>query len=539
MEYALQPDPEMLATTAAQTPAQTAAPAAPQLSAAAQSFLDRVDAYEAEKRAQGYLVKRDAIVSDDMNAAYEALAAQLDKGLTPADLQVTRLGHAFKTNAGKAAKTKANPTGEIYATPGTKYRLTNERGQDAVLVEGEGQTALDQIYSLAKNMSETEKKKANWKVEVYEPGNNKWRPVADDDPPSKTLSMIAKIGLPIAGALVGLPVFGLSGLGASAAGAAAGSALGGALAGDSLGSILKGAALSGGLTFAGGSLLGGAGSGGGGTAGSAGGAGGAAGGAAGSAGGALGAAGDIVVQGIRNIPTAISGAAGALGSAGAALAAGGGGGSPTQPANPVEPNPITVVGSPPPTPPLDPGVLAGGAGVVGAGAALGGGGGTPTTDANGVTNDPNPITVTGQPSAITNLDPGVLSGLGLTAAQIAALTSGIPPVQPGAQGNTLNDIVNYLQAAGLLTGFLGDLFGGGGGGGSRRIPAGWGSSALGGVFTKPLPTANLPGVSGRTARLMPPQDWTKYAMRPEQSFWSNVPSRYTPPPPGQYDLWGN
>lgn len=559
MDYAVNIDPEMLATmTAQQAPmpvAQAPAQQAPQLSAAAQSFLDRVDAYEQQKRDEGYLVRRNPLATDDLNASYEALAAQLDKGLSPADLQVTALGHAFRTNKDKPAKTKANPTGEIYAAPGTKYRLTNEQGKDAILVEGEGQTALDQIYNLSKGLSETEKKKADWKVEVYEPGPNKWRPLADDDPPGDIIGKLAKIGLPIAGALLAGPLglggaLGIGGVGAAAAGAALGSVAGGAIAGDSIGDILKGAALSGGLTFAGGSALGGLGGGGGATAnlagsslgsglansaaGAVGGALGAgasgasnvAGNAAGNAAaqGTLGAAGEIVVNGVRQLPTAISGAAGALGSAGANAASQWATNQP--PADATTPKEIVVSKAKPP-PPLDPGSLASGIGPL-------------VMGPDGVTYDPNTIEVQKAKPVETNTPPVVIPPVTVnTPPELLEPKKAVDAQNSGDGNPTLSDIVDYLQAAGLLSGFLGDLLGGGGGGGRAKIPAGWGPSGLGGVFTKPLPTASLPGVNGRTTRLMPPQDWTKYAMRPEQSFWSNVAKTYTPPPPGQYDLWSN
>lgn len=634
MDYAVNIDPDMLASlTAAQGSAsmpqqQNLAVSAPQTAAtayspAAQSFLDRIDAYEQQKRDEGYLVRRENIVGPDgdLNAAYETLGAQLDKGVSPVDLQVLSLGHAFETNKGNPAKTKSNPSGVVYATPGIKYRLVSGTGDKAVLHEGTGQEALDQIYQIADNISQTQGKKADWLLEEYEPGNDKWRAVADDDPPKKTLDTIAKIGLagaaflvnpalgaavggaelagvspktiakiglPIAGALLagplGLGALGLGGAGTAAAGAALGSVAGGTIAGDSLGSILKGAALSGAGTFAGASLLGGLGGQGfdlagslattnagvnsilantggavaGGLGGGLGAAGGSAlGGAAGGLGaGAYDAVGEIVAQGLKgagsalsNVPAAIAGGAGSLASSTLSNLA-------TQQPNYGD-EPGTTVTASPPTGPTAPPVA------------------VPGIDLGTVAPESATITAEAQqPPPPTNQPPVIVPPVGIDLGTVAPESATIvaeaqqpppqdvppvviPPINPlpstttadvtsngstEATNNlgpnpTLSQIIDYLQAAGWLTGFLGDLLGGGGG--NAHVPSGWGSSGLGGVFTKTLPTASLPGVNGRTTRLMPPQDWTKYGTRPEQSFWSNVPQFYTPPPPGQYDLWSN
>lgn len=148
--------------------------------------------------------------------------------------------------------------------------------------------------------------------------------------------------------------------------------------------------------------------------------------------------------------------------------------------------------------------------------------------------DPNAEIVVSAPASPPPVD--VLGPLGpainLTGAATGALNTGAGPVsEPTAQPQGTTDrIISALKGAGLLTGILGNAIGGGGGGDNGTIPGGAGS--LNPIFTDKLPDANIPGLA---ARDMPAQDWTRYAMRPEQSFFDYVPQGYTPPPPDTLD----
>lgn len=294
-------------------------------------------------------------------------------------------------------------------------------------------------------------------------------------------------------------------------------------------------------------------------AGGAGGAAGAAGaGAAGATGGSLGAATGL-------------GAAGGLGTTGAALS--GGLGSLAAASAPL----ITVTGA---AGGLGAGTLAGlGAGALGGGlAATGalGGGSTGTTGATAANTavDPNEIVVTGAPttSGITGSQIAGLGGLtgvgsipaatGSTASNPPstpdnttvdqnpinvshapikdalnwndlygqAITSGLTgqgiadavnaATQPATQKTWQQKLADYLKYAGYGAEVLGGLFGGSNNS-AGTIPAGLGT--LNPIFSKQLPSANMPGAGNMSPRVMPQQDWTKYAFHPEQSFFSNVP----------------
>lgn len=487
-------DPALMQQYAA-APQAAAQPAPPPRSAAAQSFLDRMDAYEQEQRGKGYVVERQGVWGGGDVDPYDTLA-----GANTDIASLFRVGRAFKTNKGNPAKIKGNPSGVVYADPTKQYRLVNESGKNRVLYSGTGLSALDEIYNQATALSQKMGKKANWAVEELDPASGQWQRRADDDPAKNILGKIADIALPIAFSLIpGIgPALGISTLGGMAAGAAAGSALSGAAQGRSVGKILKGAALSGGLTFLGGSALGNVGGASGQTATSVGnralsqlaaanpgiasgalgssigsGLGAAAGSGLGAAGGAL--ASDIVVQGIR---------AGAPALTGAALAGAGGG------------------------------ALAGGLATSGAN-------GPPTSQG------PDDIVVTGgRPTGVNGLP--LAGGAAAVGAGTAAATAGTTPK------SELDKWVDYLQAAGLLTGLLGDVFGGGSGGsGNNKIPAGW-AQPMNPTFDAQLPTGTIPGGTP-TPRTMGAQDWTRYGMRPEQSFLTSVPQGYTPPAPGVRD----
>ena len=158
-------------------------------------------------------------------------------------------GYYFVTNAGRAAKTKANPTGFVSADPNAQYRLVNERGQNVVVTSGSGEQGLRDAYAAAQRLSTEGGTKANWYLERSGPEGN-WTRIADDDPKGSDLGVAGKIlgaALPIATAFIpGLGVLGTIAM--QAASGAAGSALAG-------GDPLKGAVI-GGLTAGGGQVLG-------------------------------------------------------------------------------------------------------------------------------------------------------------------------------------------------------------------------------------------------------------------------------------------
>ena len=156
-------------------------------------------------------------------------------------------GYYFVTNAGRAAKTKANPTGFVSVDPNAEYRLVNERGQNVVVASGTGEQGLRDAYAAAQRLSTEGGKKADWYLERSSP-DGKWTRIADDDPKGSDLGVAGKIlgaALPIATAFIpGLGVIGTIAM--QAASGAAGSALAG-------GDPLKGAVI-GGLTAGGGAL---------------------------------------------------------------------------------------------------------------------------------------------------------------------------------------------------------------------------------------------------------------------------------------------
>lgn len=259
--------------------------------------------------------------------------------------------------------------------------------------------------------------------------------------------------------------------------------------------------------------------------------GGAAGGAAtGAATGAgLGAAGAAIpaFEGI----TVLGGTAGGLGAAGAAglgaaglgglaAATGGGAGAGAGSAGAL-PGDIVVQGGLPTG--IDFGGLSGMTALGGAGAAGLGSAGAGAA--------PEEIVVQGNtPTDLNVLSPVDLAGLGV-AATVPVTTGAGAVKQPTPPKSTVDKIVDYLQLGSLGAGLLGNLFGGGGGNGSNgTVPGGLGGD-LGSVFTDKLPAPNLPGTTPGTTgpRTMPDQDWTRYAMRPEQSFFNHVPQGYTPP----------
>lgn len=416
--------------------------------------------------------------------------------------------------------------GTIYnVTPDSRYRLTNKRGSDSVVGEYTGRAGLDQLYADAMGLRSDSPTKANWLVEQYNPATDEWAQVARDVP--ATTPFVGKLikGLTSAGIGAGLGVGLAPALGAIGAGAAGGGASGFVGSGGDPMAALKGAvagaALGGLADFAG---VGAPSVGGGSTGGAA-------------AGGGLALDPNIInVIANTGAPTA------------AALGAGVGGGlSSFKPGtqnylDQLGPTPDDIIvsgvkasgGS---TLPL----AAGGLGLGGLAAAGAGGGSATATVAGG-----GPAASGGAPAGASTPDPITVSankpapGLGLDDIALGGAAFGLPATAAAAGGGGggggvkgfASDLSKYLQAAGLITGLAGDLFGSGGGDSAARIPAGWGQS-MGDVFSASLPAATMPGLGA--ARTMPAQDWTRYGMRPEQSFYTSVPQGYTPPAPGLPD----
>lgn len=156
-------------------------------------------------------------------------------------------GYYFVTNAGKRAKTKANPTAFVAVDPNAQYRLVNERGKNTIVASGTGEQGLRDAYAMAQQLSAQGGKKADWYLERSDPNGN-WTRIADDDPKGSDLGTFGKVlgaALPIATAFI--PGLGpLASIAVQAASGAAGSALAG-------GDPLKGAVI-GGLTAGGGAL---------------------------------------------------------------------------------------------------------------------------------------------------------------------------------------------------------------------------------------------------------------------------------------------
>jgi hypothetical protein len=213
-------------------------------------------------------------------SAWEGAAPQYAKpSLTPGLEPLTQgdvLGYQFVTNKGNPAgigKKEAeggdpNPSGFIPIIPGAQYRFVDEKGKNKVVYSGIGAEGLAEVYRLAQETSAKKGKKANWAVEVMEPGAEGWRRMADDDPAKgiggalKT-AVIGGLGFLAAGPLgaglalgaraaglddvimeYGLPIaLSLTPLG-PIGGAALGSAIGKAYTGGDLKEILTAAGLS-------------------------------------------------------------------------------------------------------------------------------------------------------------------------------------------------------------------------------------------------------------------------------------------------------
>lgn len=444
-----------------------------------QTYVDALKAYEAQQRGAGFLVRPSSTLGSD----YASLMAS---GVKPEDYYQT--GYQFLTNAGKRAKAKANPSAQIFYDPNKRYVFENERknhkGTDYSTFDVADRASFDRMYQEAQRLSQSQGKKANWRVFEVDPVTGQRTVVADDDPKGP-LGKIADFALPALGALLMPVTGGLSAAAAAGLGAAGGSALSGIAQGKSIGSILKGAALSGGLSYLGGSLLNGAGG------------------------------GSSLANSINNEALAHVAAINGAGAAGAG-AAGAVGGLASVPFDG-----ITVVGHS-----LGSNLASNAAAPWLAAGAAGAAGGLPSagTPSQGAV-DPatGEIVVSAAKPAGLSLGDVALGGaaVGLPATAAAAGSGSGTPTK-----STAEKVVDYLRAAGLITGFVGDLFGGGGGGNGGR--GNWTPGALNPVFSAQLPAAQS-SYASRTPRTMTAQDWSQYGMRPEQSFWSDIEQRYTPP----------
>lgn len=472
-------------------------------------------------------------------ADYVFAKAKPRKNVDPLSVQLLtqggRQGLQFYTNKGNAAgiKTKeavggdANPSGFVTLDPNAQYRIINESGKNKVLYSGTGEEGLRNVYALSQELSAKMKKKANWGVEMMDPVTGTWRRVADDDPAKNIAGKIAGMALPIAAAFIP----GLGVLGSIAASSLAGG-VGSKLSG---GKFLNGAIM-GGLGAAGGSLLGPAISGGLGVTSNVGR-------AIGTGVGNFGG-GIATGQSLKNslIGGVTAGGLSYLG--GELLGPRGGNNGPTRGEQFID----SLGGNQSLVPQMSPGQLTAavsqGLGpaygnYTGGDLAVSGAGGaaptlTPSPNTGGASPGAtgNEIVVTGSRFNPGDFDPGVLAAVGLgglTAAQLASLQSSLPN---GGSGMKLSDIANYARVAALGVGLVGSLFEGGSGGpGSATMPPNPGGSP----WAAQLPA---PTTQPRVARVMPPQDWTRYGTRPEQSFFTNVPQGYMPPGPGiNDDAW--
>lgn len=429
-----------------------------------------------------------------------------------------------------------NVMGRFQLTPDTKVRLTGKDGE--VLYQGQGTSAGPELMD-ALSFGVNKTGKSHYNVQTMD-ANGNWNTVVKGDPGPGLLGNFLTAMAITGGAILGghflLPLLGGGAAGGAAAGTAAAAGAGGAVGASSLGGALaaSGAGLSAGAIGAGAGLAGGLGAGLSGGAGAGAGLGsglatvlgdtlvvtGAAGGGIGA--GALGALGAGALAGG-------AAAAGGLGGASSGTGAAGSGNAVIDPAT----GDLVVTGATPTS-----GLGALGATGAATGAAVGGaaaaGSGTGSTPGDAPGGD---IVVNGGQGAPVG---GLTAGGVAAGAGAAAAGSGAANAANAAPKSTLDKILDYLQLGALGTGLLGNVLGGSGSGsGNGTIPGGLGSGSNP-IFNAPLPTANIPGGVGSPANLgprtMPDQDWNKYAMHPEQSFFKYVPQN---PAPGGLSSLGN
>lgn len=421
---------------------------------------------------------------------------------------------------------KGNLAGNLRVSPTEQVRLTDKSGN--VYFEGTGYEAAARATQLAEQISREEGKKANWNLQTFDPTSGQWETQAKDREADNMLGKIADIALPTIGALVGGPW-----------GAAIGAGLSGVAQGKGIEDIALQAALAGGTTYAGGQLFGGApisntvsqtvGQ---------------------QAGQQVGqelakqgaqklaeaAAADLVVTASRNALTnaAIGKTVGALAGStlGSALSGSGSGG--------YDGPPIVSTAQRPP---------------VNAPAFGGPAGGAASSfldfDPTGYQQTPSPtqqqpaqqapqtqqptvddgIVVTGTPKPPV-WTAEALAALGITGLGAQALLG--QPMTPSTptDGGKSTSMLDKIKAGGTILGLVDGLLGGGGGSSD-----GLGGSGVGGAFSSmrgPLPaafSAPMPAPNNMASNLAPrdvsmsTQDWLRYGMGPEASFFQNVPQR--------------
>jgi hypothetical protein len=380
----------------------------------------------------------------------------------PAATAAQPAGLTFLTDRGRQAGYGKGSSGFVAFDPNAQYRMWDERGKNRIVSSGTGQSGLEAIHALANQYNKEQGKKANYGIERLDPATGKWVRILENDPAKNIAGKIADVALPAIGTVLGGPL---------------GGAIGSGLSSAAQGRSLKSALLRAGLTAATAGIMDKTGA----TAAISGALGGGAsavpssavastlGSAAGDTAGNLAsnAVGEFIVNGVRQAGTSAlasglaSAATGAIGSvAGGALA----NALPSQPTT--EGSQFTVTGQRPPLP--------------------------------------------------TGFNPGPLG------AAIPNLM-GTPVQTPdlAQKGNTLDDVVKYLRAAGLLTSVVGGALGGKGGQGTGTIPGGF--NGLSPVFSGGLPAPTIPGASTNFAQRPVDADWKRYGYGPGQSFFDYVP----------------
>lgn len=142
---------------------------------------------------------------------------------------------------------KGNPTGQVNVNYNTPVALYDYR-DGKLLYSGVGFDAAEKVAEMARNLSETQGRKAEWGIYTGAPGStdpSTFKQVAYEKPNASVAGTIADIALPTVGALIAGPW-----------GAAGGSALSSVAQGRSLSDTALRAAISGGLSYLGGELAG-------------------------------------------------------------------------------------------------------------------------------------------------------------------------------------------------------------------------------------------------------------------------------------------
>ncbi len=384
-------------------------------------------------------------------------------------------GLTFMTDRGRQAGYGMGSSGFVAFDPNAQYRMWDERGKNKIVSSGTGQSGLEAIYALTNQFNTDQGRKANWGVERLDPATGRWVRILENDPRSKVGQIAKTVAFPITNKTVrdvALPVAAsfIPGVG-PVLGAALGSAASSVIAGRSLKDTLLRAGLSAGTagifdktglsSKIGGALSGGAGN------------------------AASTAAGSALGSSATGFGSAVSGAlGGALGQTGNQIIVNG-----------VRAGVGSALGS----------ALGAGAAALGGGALAAGLGGA---------NGPGEIVVEGQRP---------VSVAGTPAIPLTQIPTNTPASQPDLQNpqrNTLDEIVKYLRAAGLLTNLVGGALGGGGGHGNGRIPNFGGlPSGFGGA----LPAPTMPGAATNFAPRPANFDWKRYGYGPGQSFFDYVP----------------